>query len=82
MDSQELLGLRACPVPRNLLARRRIAQIKAYSGSFKSAEGNSKEPMVPIIGRMVGKWSSESEELKEMWRTGVSLMIEWMVARS
>ena len=82
MDCQELLGLRACPVARILLAKRRIAQIKAYNGSLKSAEGNSKEPMVPIIGRMVGKWSSESDELKEMWRTGVSWMIEWMVARS
>ena len=38
--------------------------------------------MVPIIGRMVGNGSSGSEELKETWTTGVSLMIEWMVCRS
>ena len=26
-----------------------------------------KDPMVPIIGRMVGKGSSGSEELKDTW---------------
>lgn len=38
--------------------------------------------MVPIMGRMVGKGSSGSDELKETWRTGVAFMIEWMACRS
>lgn len=54
-----------------------------YNGSFKSGKFPwVKLPMVPIIGRTVGKGSSGSEELKETWTTGVSLMIEWMVCRS
>ena len=53
-----------------------------YSGSFKSALGYAKDPMVPIIGRMVGKGSLGSEELKETWRTGVALIIEWIACKS
>lgn len=59
-----------------------IAPNSTYSGSLKSALGKTKEPMVPIIGRMAGKGSSGSKELKETCRTGVSLMMEWMVDRS
>lgn len=66
----------------NSAAKEGVAPYSTYRGSFKSALGYAKDPMVPIIGRMVGKGSSGSEELKEMWRTGVSLMIEWMVCRS
>lgn len=60
----------------------RTAPNSTYRGSFKSALGYAKDPMVPIIGRIVGNGSSGFEELKETWRTGVSLMIEWMVCRS
>lgn len=59
-----------------------IAPNGTYSGSFKSALGKTKDPMVPIIGRMVGKGSSGSRLLKETCRTGVSLMMEWMIDRS
>lgn len=59
-----------------------VAPSGTYSGSVRSALGYAKDPMVPIIGRMVGKGSAGFEELKETWRTGVSLMIEWMVCRS
>lgn len=59
-----------------------MARNDTYSGSLRSALGYAKDPMVPIIGRMFGNGSSGFEELKETWRTGVSLMIEWMVFRS
>lgn len=60
----------------------RVDWNSTYNGSFKSALGKVKDPMVPIIGRVVGKGSSGFEELKDTWRTGVSLMIEWMACRS
>lgn len=45
------------------------------------AEGKSKEPIWPIMGRMVGKGSS-GPGLNDTLRTLESLMMEWMGPRS
>lgn len=44
------------------------------------ADGRLKEPIWPISGRMMGK--GDEGLLNETWRTGVVLMMEWIVWRS
>ena len=45
------------------------------------AEGNSNDPICPIIGRIAGNGSS-GPGLKDTWRTWESFMIEWIGPRS
>ena len=46
--------------------------------SPREADGREKEPIWPIMGKMTGKGSVD-EGVNETWRTGVVLMIVWMV---
>lgn len=48
--------------------------------SPKEAEGREKDPIWPIMGRITGN-GSVGEGVNEMWRTGVLLMMVWIVVR-
>lgn len=48
--------------------------------SPKEADGREKDPIWPIMGRITGK-GSVGEGEKETWRTGLVLIIVWIVWR-